>query len=120
MDPLPRRRSLLPVLYVGPDLTRSAFETLRAHRIGVIVTEDTARARRLLTHFRVAAIVVATPDLPGLAELTRFGTPIVVLAARNARCELDNVTVLRRNSDPEELAAVIHGSVRRERGQAAA
>jgi len=114
MDPLSSRRSVLPVLYVGTDLTRTAYESLAAHRIGVVVAEDSVRARRFLQHFRVAAIVFATPDLPGVNALTNLMVPIVVLAARDAACDLDTVTILRREADPQQLAAVIHGVVRRD------
>ena len=121
MDPLVlRRRSVLPVLYVGADLTRQAYESLRAHRVGVVVADGTTRARRLLSHFRVAAIVFAVPELSGLAELSKLGIPLVVLAGRDAACDLDLITILPRDIDPEELAAVIHGVVRREPGSAAA
>ena len=120
MDSRAFRQSVLPVLYVGSDLTRAAYESLRSHRIGVVVTEDARRARRVLSHFRVAAIVFAVPDLPGLTELTKLGVPLVVLAARETACDHHLVTVLPRNTDPEELAAVIHGVVRREPARAAA
>jgi hypothetical protein len=106
------RRSVLPVLYVGRDLTPAAYELLRARRIGVVVADDAARARRMLTHFRVAAIVFAAPDLPGLGTMSDTGIPIVVLAARDAVCDLDAVTIVRRETDAEDLAAVIHGVVR--------
>jgi hypothetical protein len=115
MNPLAnRRRSLLPVLYVGDDLTRDAHESLRAHRIGVVVAENTARAKRMLSQFRVAAIVFAAPDLPGLAHLSTLGIPLVVLAARDALCDLPAVTVVPRHAGGEELAAMIHGVTRRE------
>jgi hypothetical protein len=115
MDPLcTRRRSVLPVLYIGRDLTRRAHESLAAHRIGVLVAEDSARAHRLLQHFRVAAIVFAAPDLPGVNALTEKRIPIIVLAARDAVCDLDTVTILRREADAQQLAAVIHGVVRRD------
>lgn len=115
MNPLvSRRRSVLPILYVGSDLSRPAYESLTAHRIGVVVADHTARAKRLLSHFRVAAIVVAVPDLPGVNELSQLGIPLVVLASRDAACDLDAVTILPRDTDPEELAAVIHGLIRRE------
>jgi hypothetical protein len=106
------RRSLLPVLYIGRDLTPAAYESLRAHRIGVVVADEARRARRMLQHFGVAAIVFAVPDLPGLDALRNVNIPIVVLAARDAVCDLDTVTILRREIDPEQLAAVIHGLVR--------
>jgi hypothetical protein len=114
------RRSVLPVLYVGSDLTRPAHESLRAHRIGVVVADNTARARRLLSHFRVAAIVFAVADLPGMTELSLLGIPLIVLAGRDAACDLDIVTILPRDTDPQELAAVIHGVIRREPVSAAA
>jgi hypothetical protein len=114
MDPLTSRRSVLPVLYIGRDLTRAAHESLAAHRIGVLVAEDSARARRLLEHFRVAAIVFAVPDLPGVAALADKRIPMIVLAGRDAACDLDTVTILRREADPQQLAAVIHGIVRRD------
>jgi hypothetical protein len=112
MDPLTSRRAVLPVLYIGRDLTRSAHESLAAHRIGVLVAEDPARARRLLQHFRVAAIVFAVPDLPGVRALSDTRIPTIVLAGRDAACDIDTVTILRRETDPEQLAAVIHGVVR--------
>ena len=114
MKPLTSRRSVLPVLYVGRDLTPAADESLAAHRIGVLVAEDSARAQRLLEHFRVAAIVFAVPDLPGVNALADKGIPIIVLAGRDAVCDLDAVTILRRDADPQQLAAVIHGVVRRD------
>ena len=114
MHPLTSRRSVLPVLYIGRDLTSKAHELLAAHRIGVLVAEDSARARRLLEHFRVAAIVFAAPDLPGVNALTDKRIPIIVLAARDAACDIDTVTILRREADPQELAAVIHGVARRD------
>jgi hypothetical protein len=115
MDPQHRlRRSVLPVLYIGRDLTPAAYESLRAHRIGAVVAEDAARACRLLKHFRVTAIVFAVPDLPGLNSLGDMKIPIIVLAGRDAVCDLDTVTILRREADPEQLAAVIHGVVRRD------
>ena len=119
MNPLASsRRSVVPVLYVGHDLTQPAHESLWAHRIGVVVADDTARAKRMLSHFRVGAIVVAVPDLRGVMELSCFGIPVIVLAARDASCDLDTVTVLPRETDPEELAAMIHG-LRRDGGAAA-
>ena len=120
MKALALRRSVLPVLYVGGDLTRATYESLRAHRIGVVVADDVARARRMLSHFRVAAIVFAVPDLPGLKELTKLGVPLVVLAARETACDHHLVTILPRSVDPEELAAVIHGVIRREPATVAA
>jgi hypothetical protein len=114
MHPLTSRRSVLPVLYIGRDLTSNAHELLAAHRIGVLVAEDSARARRLLAHFRVAAIVFAAPDLPGVNALIDKRIPIIVLAARDAACDIDTVTILRREADPEQLAAVIHGVARRD------
>ncbi len=114
MDPLTARRSVVPVLYIGSDLTRAARESLAAHRIGVLIVEDSARARRLLKHFRVAAIVFAVPDLPGVQALTETRIPIIVLAGRDAACDLDTVTILRRENDAQQLAAVIHGVVRRD------
>ena len=108
------RRSVLPVLYVGTDLTWAACDSLRAHRIGVVVADDAERARRVLAHFRVAAIVFSAPDLPGLTTLIHTGIPVIVLAARTAACDLDSVTILRRETDPQELAAVIHGVVKRD------
>jgi DNA-binding response OmpR family regulator len=106
------RRSVLPVLYVGAGLTSAAYETLRTRRIGVVLAEDASRARRMLSHFRVAAIVFDAPDLPGLSQLKNIGTPVIVLAARDAVCDLDAVTIVRRETDSEELAAIIHGVVR--------
>jgi hypothetical protein len=114
MDPLTFRRSVLPVLYIGRDLTAAAHESLAAHRIGVLVAEDSARALRLLEHFRVAAVVFAVPDLPGVNALSDKRIPMVVLAGRDAACDLDTVTILRREADPQQLAAVIHGIVRRD------
>ena len=114
------RRSVLPVLYVGRDLTRDAYESLRAHRIGVLKADDSARAARLLSHFRVAAIVFGVADLPGAMELTKTATPLILLAGRDASCDLPAVTILPRETDPEELAAVIHGVLRREPASAAA
>lgn len=114
MHPLTSRRSVLPVLYIGRDLTSNAHELLAAHRIGVLVAEDSARARRLLAHFRVAAIVFAAPDLPGVNALIDKRIPIIVLAARDAACDIDTVTILRREADPQQLAAVIHGVARRD------
>lgn len=109
----PARRSVLPVLYIGGDLTPRSFEVLRSHCIGVIAVDDSRRARRLLSHFRVAAIVFAAPDLPGLNALGGTDTPVIVLAARDAVCDLDGVTIVRRGCDLEELAAIIHGVARR-------
>ena len=114
MDPVTARRSVLPVLYVGRDLTSSAHESLAAHRIGILIAEDAARACRFLKHFRVAAIVFSVPDLPGVNALTDKRIPIIVLAGRDAVCDLDTVTILRREADPQQLAAVIHGVVRRD------
>lgn len=108
----PVRRSILPVLYVGRDLTAAGHESLRSRRIGAVVAETSERAHRMLRHFRVEAIVFAAPDLPGLAAMFDAGVPMVVLAARDAKCNLDGVTILRREADAEELAAVIHGLVR--------
>jgi hypothetical protein len=104
---------VVPVLYVGSDLDTDEFESLRTQRIGVLVAEDAARAQRALAHFRVAAIVFATPDLHGLRLLANLSVPVVVLAARDAVCDLDTVTILRRDIAAEDLAAVIHGVVRR-------
>jgi len=59
----------------------------------------------------VAAVVFAAPNLPGFTNLSDGSTPVVVLAARDAACDLDGVTILRRDTDPEDLAAVIHGLV---------
>ena len=112
MDSFTSRRAVLPVLYIGRDLTPTAYESLRHHRIGVVVAEDMPRARRLLTHFRVAAIVFAVPDLSGLQALSGMAIPVVVLAAREAACDVDTVTIVRRDADAEQLAAVIHGVVR--------
>jgi hypothetical protein len=112
MNPSPPARSILPVLYVGRDVTPPVYEVLRARRIGLLVACDAVRAQRVLKHFRVAAIVFAAPDLPGLSGVTHAGVPIVVLAGRDAACDLDGVTILRRETDPEELAAVIHGLLR--------
>ena len=120
MNSLASRRSVLPVLYVGGDLTRAAYESLRAHRIGVVVAEDARRAKRLLAHFRVAAIVFAVTDLPSVTELSKLGVPLIVLAGRDATCDLHLVTILRRDIDPEELAAVVHGVVRLEPATVAA
>jgi len=121
MSPVrPLRPSVLPVLYVGRDLTPDAFELLRARRIGVVIAENIVRARRLLAHFRVAAIVFAAPDLPGLSTVIEMGIPVIVLAGRDAVCDLDAVTIVRRECDAEELAAVIHGVVKRDPVQAAA
>jgi hypothetical protein len=58
--------------------------------------------------------VFAVPDLPGLHALSDLRIPIIVLAGRDAVCDLDAVTILRRETDPEQLAAVIHGLVRRD------
>ena len=114
MDPLAAPVGpVVPVLYVGSDLTPEDFESLRAHRVGVLVAENAARAQRVLAHFRVAAIVFSTPDLQGLRLLSTVGVPIVVLAARDARCDLDAVTILRRGTTAQDLAAVIHGLVPR-------
>ena len=115
-----RRRSVLPVLYVGGDLRPTAYESLRAHRVGVVVAENTSRAKRLLSQFRVAAIVYGVADLAGVLEMSELGIPVVVLAGRDAACDLDAVTILPRQIDPVELAAVIHGLVRREPRSAAA
>jgi hypothetical protein len=120
MDSRALRQSVLPVLYVGSDMTRAAYESLRSHRIGVVIADDARRAKRVLSHFRVAAIVFAVPDLPGVDELSKLGIPLVVLAARETACDHQLVTILPRNTDPEELAAVIHGVVRREPATAAA
>jgi hypothetical protein len=114
MNPLAlRHRSLLPVLYVGHELTRRADESLRAHGVGVVAADSAARAKRLLSHFRVAAIVFALPDLRGVMELSATGIPVILLAGREAACDLDRVTVLPRATDPVELAAIIHGLMRR-------
>ena len=115
-----RRRSVLPVLYVGDDLNPTAYESLRAHRVGVVVAENPSRAKRLLSQFRVAAIVYGVPDLAGAMDMSAQGIPLIVLAGREAACDLDAVTILPRQTDPEELAAVIHGLVRREPRSAAA
>ena len=120
MHPLSsRRRSVLPVLYVGGDLKRTAYDSLRAHRIGVVVAENPSRASRLLSQFRVAAIVYDVPDLQGIEKLSKLGIPLVVLAARDAACDLDAVTILPRQTETEDLAAIIHGVVRRDSSSAA-
>jgi hypothetical protein len=111
MDPQPR--SVVPVLYVGRDMTPAAYELLRERRLGVLVAETPALAHRMLAHFSVVAIVFAVPDLAGLGALTKMGVPVVVLAARDAVCDVDGVTILRRTTDPEDLAAVVHGLVQR-------
>lgn len=109
-----KRPSVVPILYVGSDLQAAAQASLLTHRVGAVVAPDARRAVRLLSHFRVAAIVVAVPDLRAIGELRAFGIPLIVLAARDSACDLDDVTVLRRTGDPEELAAVVHGLVERE------
>lgn len=110
MSPLlPLHHSIVPVLYVGHDLSESTDRLLHSRRIGIVVAHTPQRARRVLSHFRVAAIVFASPDLPGLVSVSDSSTPIIVLAARDAECDLDGVTILRRETDPEDLAAVIHG-----------
>ena len=111
MDPQPR--SVVPVLYVGRDMTPAAYELLRERRLGVLVAETPALAHRMLAHFSVVAIVFAVPELAGLAALTKLRVPIVVLAASDAVCDVDGVTILRRHTDPEDLAAVVHGLVQR-------
>lgn len=108
---LPFHRAIVPVLYVGRDLSESTDRLMYSRRIGIVVADTPQRARRLLSHFRVAAIVFAAPDLPGLASVSDGSTPVIVLAARDAECALDGVTVLRRDTDPEDLAAVIYGLV---------
>ena len=114
MDPLALPLGpVVPVLYVGSDLGSEEFESLRTQRVGILVAESAARAQRVLAHFRVAAIVFATPDLNGLRLLSNVGVPVVVLAARDAACDLDTVTILRRDIAAEDLAAVIHGLVKR-------
>lgn len=111
MKPLSSARALVPVLYVGNDLTAEARHMMLSRRIGVTVAHTPARAERLLSQFRVAAVVFATPDLQGLQRLAGRGTPIIVLAARSAACDLDGVTVLRREAGLEDLPAVIYGIV---------
>jgi hypothetical protein len=112
MSPLlPFNRSIVPVLYVGHDLSESTDRLMHSNRIGIVMADTPQRARRFLSHFRVAAIVFAAPDLPGLASVSDGSTPIIVLAARDAECALDGVTILRRETDPEDLAAVIHDLV---------
>jgi hypothetical protein len=114
MDPLALPLGpVVPVLYIGSDVSPEEFESLRTQRIGVLVAESAGRAQRVLAHFRVAAIVFATPDLHGLRLVGNLGVPVVVLAARDAVCDLDTVTILRRDIAAEDLAAVIHGIVRR-------
>jgi hypothetical protein len=114
MDPLALPLGpVVPVLYVGTDVDPEEFDSLRSQRIGLLVADSAGRAQRVLAHFRVAAIVFATPDLHGLRLLANLGVPIVVLAARDAVCDLDTVTILRRDIAAEDLAAVIHGLVRR-------
>ena len=120
MHPLSsHRRSVLPVLYVGSDLNATAYDSLRAHRIGVVVAENASRASRLLSQFRVAAIVYDVPDLRGIDELSKLEIPMVVLAARDAACDLDAVTILPRHTETEDLAAIIHGVVWRGSSSAA-
>jgi hypothetical protein len=58
--------------------------------------------------------VFAVPDLPGVNVLAEKNIPMIVLAGRDAACDLDTVTILRREADPQQLAAVIHGVVRRD------
>lgn len=109
MPPFSSTRTLVPVLYIGTDLTPEHRHTMLARRIGVTIAEDPARAERLLSHFRVAAVIFAVPDLQGLQRLVGRGTPIIVLAGRNAECNVDGVTVVRRDSGLEDLAAIIYG-----------
>jgi len=114
MDPLALPLGpVVPGLYVGSDIGPEEFESLRTQRVGILVAASAARAQRVLAHFRVAAIVFATPDLKGLRLLSNVGVPVVVLAARDAACDLDTVTILRRDIAAEDLAAVIHGLVKR-------
>lgn len=103
------RRTLIPVLYVGNDLTTAREERLRRHGVGVLLAEDPGRAQRMLGQFRPTAIVYAAAQLPPLQRFLEMGVPLVVLAARGAESELRHVTILSRHGDVEELAAVIHG-----------
>lgn len=99
--------SFLSVLYVGVGTLPWRDEQLSAYGIGIVAVDTPARAHRLLSQFRVAAVVFATPDLRALRRLASDETPIVLLQDADPEWEMENIALLARNADARTLARTI-------------
>jgi hypothetical protein len=98
--------SILPVLYVGHDLTPERRQALRFEGIGVVVAKSAEHARRLLTQFKVASVIFTLPDLQAIAVLPG-DVPIVILAACDAVSGTEAITIIKRTTDPSIVARAI-------------
>ncbi len=108
---------LVPVLHVGPGITHYTREFLREHGIGLIVCDDATRAVRLLTQFRVAAVIYALPDLQWLPGFVRTDTPVVLLSDSKSPRILGGgaVAVIDPDGGLATLAETIRSLATRER-----
>jgi hypothetical protein len=101
------KSSVIPVLYVGLDLTAGKWEALKGEGIGIIVAETVPRARHMLRHFNVAAVIYALTDLQSLTLVRGMNIPVVVLAGRDAMSRLSAVAIVGRKAQPCALASLI-------------